>query len=225
MAGNTLKRNLRSVESAAIAGVLYSLMTIASLFLMRSFPLARGSTETITDWISDEQNRRNLIIGMNLAAVSSVAFLWFVAVIRRRIGDREDKFFSTVFLGAAILYIAIWLVAAAAVSSLAVAYDRFAGATVDSNSATFLVGFAEALILIVAPRLQGVFIMSTSTLILRTAVLPRWLAYLGYGIGATMVLLPMIYEPAGIVFPVWVLVVSVTILFSKAAHADATERS
>jgi hypothetical protein len=29
--------------------------------------------------------------------VSAVAFLWFVAVIRRRVGDREDRFFVTVF--------------------------------------------------------------------------------------------------------------------------------
>jgi len=222
MAGDQLKRNVRSVESAAIAGILYSLMTIASLFLLRSFPLAKGSSETLASWIDDEQNRRNLIIGMNLAAVSSVAFLWFVAVIRRRIGDREDKFFSTVFLGSAILYIAIWLVAAAAVASLAVAYDRFAGASVDSNSATFLVGFAEALVLIVGPRLQGVFVLSTSTLILRTEILPRWLAYLGYAIGAVMVLLPMVYEPTGLMFPIWVLIVSVTIFVSKATGADSS---
>jgi len=212
---NRLKRNLRSVESAAIAGVLYSLLTIASLALLQTFPLSSGDAATLAAWVNDAGNQQNLIIGMNLAAVSAVAFLWFVAVIRRRMGDREDKFFSTVFLGSAILYIAIWLVAAAAVASLGIAHNRFTSAAVDPGSATFLVGFAEALVLIVAPRLQGVFVMSTSTLIMHTAVLPRWLAYVGYVIGGVMLLFPMIYRPMGLVFPLWVLVVSVTMLVSR----------
>ena len=220
MARKQLMSNIRSAESAAIAGVLYSILTIAALLLLRTFPSDAGQLNILTAWFDDAENRRNLIIGMNLAAVSAVAFLWFVAVIRRRMGDREDKFFSTVFLGSAILYMASWLVAAASVSSIAVAYERFGDATIDSGTATFLVGFAEALILVVGTRLQGVFVLSTSTLILRTEMLPKWLAYLGYALGLGMVLFPVLYQPTGLIFPIWVLVVSVTILVSKATHTD-----
>jgi hypothetical protein len=38
--------------------------------------------------------------------------------------------------------------------------------------------------------------------------------------GLFMLLLPMVYRPTGIAFPVWVLIVSITLLVSKAAHAD-----
>jgi hypothetical protein len=206
------------VESAAIAGVVYSVLAIAALVLLRTFPESIGEVGALSTWFDDSANRWNLIIGMNLAAISSIAFLWFVAVIRRRMGEREDKFFSTVFLGSAILYVGIWLVGAAAVASFAFAFQRFGEAAIDPSSATYVVGFAEALILVVAPRLQGVFILSTSTLILHTEMLPKWLAYVGYLAGLAMLLIPMIYEPIGLGFPLWVLAVSVTIFISKSTH-------
>ena len=36
-------------------------------------------------------------------AVRGIAFLWFIGVIRDRVGDREDRFFATVFLGSGVL--------------------------------------------------------------------------------------------------------------------------
>jgi len=210
------------VESAAIAGVAYSILAVAALVLLQTFPNSFSDTEALESWFADAQNRWGLILGMNLAAISAIAFLWFVAVIRRRMGEREDRFIATVFLGSGILYIGIWLVAAASVASFAFAFERFGEASIDSGTATFLVGFAEGLILVVAPRLQGAFVLSTSTLILRTEMLPKWLGYLGYIVGFVMLIIPVVYEPTGLGFPIWVLIVSATLLISKSAqdHRD-----
>jgi hypothetical protein len=220
MTQSRLVKSFRSVKSAAIAGVIYSILAIAALVLLRDLPAAGESGTTPTAWIEDPVNQARLIVGLNLASISSVAFLWFVAVIRKRMGDREDKFFSTVFLGSALVYIGIWLVAAAAIASIAVAYQRFDDASLSTDSVTFLLGFAEALILVVGPRLQGVFVLSMSTLILRTEMLPSWLAYLGYAAGSIMVVVPMISQPVGLGFPLWVFVVSVTILIVRSKQND-----
>ena len=58
----------------------------------------------------------------------------------------------------------------------------------------------------------AVFVFSTSTVVLRSRVLPLWLAYLGYGIAVAMFVVPFIFEPMGVVFPCWVLLVSVVVL-------------
>lgn len=218
MTRDRARSKIRSVESAALAGIVYAILAIVALVLLRTFPDSFGDSGTLATWFDDSQNRLNLIIGMNLAAISSIAFLWFVAVIRRRMGDREDKFFATVFLGSALLYTATWLVAASTISAFAFAFQRSDNATIDSSSAAFIVGMAEALVLVVGPRLQGVFVISTSTLILHTKMLPRWLAYVGYITGLVMLLIPMIYEPIGLGFPLWVLAVSVSIFISKSTH-------
>ena len=41
-----------------------------------------------------------MAIALNLVPFAGIAFLWFTGVIRDRIGEREDRFFATVFLGA-----------------------------------------------------------------------------------------------------------------------------
>jgi hypothetical protein len=47
-------------------------------------------------------------------ALSGIAFLWFMAVVRDRLGEREDRFFATVFFGSGLLFIGMTFVAAQA---------------------------------------------------------------------------------------------------------------
>jgi len=209
---------LRSFESAAIAGVVYAVLTIAALFLLRLPADLSLSDEALGTWFEDAGNRTVLIVGLNLVSIATVAFLWFVAVIRRRIGDREDRFFSTVFLGSAVLYAATYITGTVALAAPALAYSVVNNPSVDEASATLAVGTATGLLLVIGTRMQAVFMFTTSTLILRAAVLPNWLAYLGYAGGALLFLFPLVYEPIGVGFPVWVLIASVTIGLTRPDH-------
>lgn len=219
------KQRVRSIESAAIAGVAYAVLAFTALTLLTRQPALTLTEAELTEWFAQTSNRTPLVLALNLAAISSVAFLWFVAVIRRRIGNREDRFFTTVFLGSGILYVAIWLVAAALLAAPAVAMELFSGG-VDSDPAshTLMAGTAGGLLLVAGPRVQAVFVLTTSTLVLRAKVLPNWLAYFGYAVGLILFVMPLIAMPVGIGFPGWVLVVSITILFSRgpAEMADET---
>ncbi len=217
MTEETIGKRARSIEAAAIAGIAYAVLAFMALTLLTRLPSLSQSSEGIAAWYGDAANRTPVVIGLNLAAISAVAFLWFIAVIRRRVGDREDRFFATVFLGSGILYIGMWLVAATLLAAAAVAPDLFAGAAVDKASHTLMAGTAGGLLLVAGPRVQAVFVLTTSTLILRTEVMPRWLAYFGYVMGLALFVTPLVIKPIGLGFPAWVLVVSVTILFSRKA--------
>ena len=48
-----------------------------------------------------------------LVPFTGIAFLWFMAVLRNRIGMLEDRFFATVFLGSGLLFISMLYAAAA----------------------------------------------------------------------------------------------------------------
>lgn len=213
--GERLASEVRSVESAAIAGVAYSVLTVLALVLLRRFPDLDLSNEELTAWFDKGSHQGELILGLNLAAVGSIAFLWFVAVIRRRLGDREDRFFATVFLGSAIVYVAVWLVGAALLAAPAVALSADETASVSAETASLSQGFAAALMLVIGPRIQAVFLFSTSTLIRRTSRLPNWLAYLGYAAGVILFTVPLVSDPVGIGLPLWVLIVSVTLLVER----------
>lgn len=213
-AGATPRRG-RSIEAAAIAGVVYAVLTLIALALFADAPRLALDDAQLTAWYDDAGNRSGLLLGLNLAAISSIAFLWFVAVIRRRIGDREDRFFSTVFFGSAIAYVAIWLLAASMAASPAVAVGLLDAATISPASATLASGQAAAVLLVVAPRLQAVFVFTTTTIILRTGVLPRWFGMIGYVVGLMLLVVPVVSRPIGVAFPIWVLATSIALLIAR----------
>jgi hypothetical protein len=63
-----------------------------------------------------------------------------------------------------------------------------------------------------AMKMAGVFMMSTCTLSLRTAIFPRWMAYVGFALALFLLLSLGIVYWAPLVFPLWVLRISVHIL-------------
>ena len=212
----------RSVEAAALAGIAYSILAVVALTRISSYPSLDLPESDLTAWFDDDANQALLVGSLGLASVSAIAFLWFVAVIRRRLGEREDRFFATVFFGSGIAYVVIWLVGAAVLAGPAIAMTVLDAAEVSPASASLAGGVGAALLLVVAPRIEAVFIFTTSTVILRGQVLPNWLALVGYGAGTVMFLAPIIYPPLAYVFPVWVFAVSVVLLFLRPRTLDPT---
>jgi hypothetical protein len=60
--------------------------------------------------------------------------------------------------------------------------------------------------------MAGVFIIATSTLALRTGFIARWIAFLGYAVAVLLLLSSRYIEGILMVFPLWVLLVSLHIL-------------
>jgi hypothetical protein len=207
---SAIVRRRTPVESAAAAGVVYSILSVAALTLVGRVPENPTAAEWSV-WIGDPTNRRLLFVGLALASVAAVAFLWFVAVVRRRIGDREDRFFATVFFGSAMVHIAIWLVAVATVAALAIGGASAAGAP-GPDIVNYARGISTALLFVAGPRIQAVFVASTSTMFLRTGAVPSWVAYFGYALAGLMFLVPIVATPLGLALPLFVFVSSVVIL-------------
>jgi hypothetical protein len=61
-------------------------------------------------------------------------------------------------------------------------------------------------------RMAAVFTISVSTLGIRTAGLPRWVSFLGYLVALTLLLAAGEHRWFQLLFPAWVLLVSIVIL-------------
>jgi hypothetical protein len=59
-----------------------------------------------------------VVVALNLTPFAGIAFLWFIGVIRTRLGLLEDKLFATVFLGSGLLFVAMLFAAAAVTGAL-----------------------------------------------------------------------------------------------------------
>ena len=201
-------RRLTTPRSAAIAGVLFALLFAGSLVLLRiAIPeeVARG-----TDWI--EQGTPALSGALALMPFAGISFLWFIGVVRDRIGDAEDKFFASVFFGSGLLFLAMVFVSMAVAGGILAA----AQAGPDPASTEEIVYFARAVMFqisnVYALRMAGVFMISLGTIWLRTGAMPKWLAVLTYVAAITLLLTVTLSLWVTLVFPAWVLLVSLHIL-------------
>jgi len=221
---SSTRKWLRSIEAAAVAGLVFAVASITSLILLNLPPDLSGPDSEVAAWYSDAANRSSLTTGLSLSIVSAVSFLWFVAVIRRRVGDREDRFFATVFLGSGILLTGVMLTGTAALASPAVTIDLADGRVPDASTLAAMSGFGTTLMLVVLLRIQAVFVVSTSTLALRSGAFSRSLSYLGYGIALLMFFIPILTDPVGLAFPIWVGILSVALLIRKSDIIPDRER-
>lgn len=143
---------------------------------------------------------------------AGIAFLWFIGVVRDLLGEYEDRFFSTVFFGSGILFLAMVFV------SCAVAGATLAAAKLSGNEKSLaeIVYFGRVVMLqvsnIYALRMAGVFMISLGTIWWRTGLMPRWLAILSYLVALTLLVVITLSLWLVLLFPAWVLVVSLYIL-------------
>ena len=138
-----------------------------------------------------------------------------IGVLRDRLGQREDRFFATVFFGSGLLFLAVLFTAAALTGGLLVAFAAEPKELI--GSATYYVARATIynLVNIYMTKMAGVFMISTSTVAINTGFAPRWLAIFGYAL-ALMILFGS-YQLAWsfVVFPVWVFIFSMFILLEN----------
>jgi hypothetical protein len=201
-------RRLRTPRAAAVAGVLFALLLGTSYILIRtSIPAdpADGGA-----WLEERGNA--VALALSLVPFAGLFFLWFIGVVRDRIGQLEDRFFSSVFFGSGLLYLAMIFVSAALAGGLLSAYAIIPAQLIDSGLYTFTRSVIWRVLNIYAIRMAGVFMISLGTIWVRTRTMPRWLAFLTYGM-ALVLLLSISYNLwVTLIFPVWVLIISVGIL-------------
>lgn len=214
MSTNTVHpaRTLSPPRAAAVAGVLFSVLMGVTLVIVRLAvpPYQRDSGA----WVDDPARHLAVRTAIQIVPFAGIAFLWFIGVLRNRIGRLEDQFFATVFLGSGLLFVGS-LFASAAFSGALV--EAVVNKRIDTrNSEVYFVTrqFIGAFLNVFAIKMAGVFIVSTSTIVLRTAILPRWIAFSGYACAVVLLLAITNWPWIALLFPLWMLLLSGRILMA-----------
>ncbi|MEZ4768261.1 MAG: hypothetical protein R2844_07535 [Caldilineales bacterium] len=205
------RSTLTTPRAAAVAGILFSLLLIAALVLVRL--AVPENPEAAADWLG--RSARQVRLALQLVPFAGIAFLWFIGVVRDRIGDQEDRFFATVFLGSGLLFLAMLFGSTAVASGIMVMYGDAPGTLIKNGIYTFGRVITYEIMNVYAMKMAGVFMISTSTLALRTRVLPRWMAILGFFLAAFLLFSLGFFSWSPLVFPLWVLLISVHILLAN----------
>ncbi len=155
-----------------------------------------------------------------LFAFAGIAFLWFIGVVRNRIGEREDQFFASVFLGSGLLFVATLFVASGVFAGI-LTYMASTRSIALTGALALNQGIAAVILHMYAMRMAAVFTISTATIGLRTGLLPRWLTFSGYAMSLILLLGIKVTLWIELLFPVWVLLLSLYILIETLSSKTA----
>ena len=210
---STLTRaNLKTPRAAAIAGIMFSVLLLGALLLLRNSvpndPREPGA------WLNSESN--TVALAINLVPFAGIAFLWFIGVLRDRLGASEDKFFATVFFGSGLLFLGMLFAAAAVAGALIISFETAPAQLIESATFHFARAAAYSMMNVYTVKMAGVFMVTTSTIAIYTGFAPRWIAILGYLLALLLIFGSYYLSWSFGVFPLWVLVMSIYIFFDNA---------
>lgn len=196
-------RRLSTPRAAALAGVLFAVLCGTALILIRT-ALPEGAQQG-SQWLVTGST--NLQVAAKLMPFAGISFLWFMGVMRDGLGRYEDKFFSTVFIGSGMLFLAMLFVAAGVGAGL-----EQSGAAQDPSVATFGQFVLLAISKTYALRMAAVFMISLATIWLKTGLMPHWLVVISYLLAVGLLVASDVSMWLTLAFPAWVLLVSLLVL-------------
>ena len=200
-------RPLRTPRAAAFAGIAYAVLQITSYVLMQTAIPAEGLSEEELF-----QFAKNLNLALGLMPFAGIAFLWFLGVLRDRLGHMEDQFFSTLFFGSGLMYLAMTFVSAAVSGGLVTVYLVDPSILFDGA----ILAFGRAIIYkfnsVYAIRMAGMFMIVLGTIWVRTGLMPRFFAIITYLTALSLIIGIVFWPWSTLFFPAWVFVISVYIL-------------
>ena len=161
-----------------------------------------------------QDQARRISLALQLLPFAGIAFLWFMGVVRDRFGRREDQFYTTVFLGSGLLYLAMTFIATALAGGLWSFFainQAIASETVYNASRTLVSQITN----VYGLRMASVFMLSSATMWMRTQVVPRWLAILTALLALVLLITIGLSPWLPLLFPAWILIVSILILISN----------
>lgn len=215
---STMRSRVASVEAAAIAGIVCAIGWSLSLRGLLSAPGIGASDAEIVAYYADSANGTAALVWLQVLVFSTIAFLWFVGVVRGRIGDREPKLFGTVFLGSSVLLAGLLFLGATMLAAPAI--QSVIGDTAPDPGAVSLLRAGAAIVLsVLLPRVATLVMFSTASLGRATGALPRWLVIVTYVVGLFELLNVTIATPTIFLVPAWIALVSVVLLVRHPAHA------
>jgi hypothetical protein len=195
-----------------VAGILFAVSFTTALALLQNQAMFTANDAELRRIFKTGADLPVVIGGLYLIPLSGIAFLWFIAVIRDQIGEREDHFFATVFFGSGLLFVALLFGSAAAVSAAVVGVRYLDEPPPSASTIALMRALGYTLTFAFSTRAAGVFLVATATIGLRSRVFPRWFALTSYLLGLVLLIVMSVSAIAILALPIWVVVASVFIL-------------
>jgi uncharacterized protein DUF4386 len=189
----------------ALACVVFTVTFVAGLLLVNN-PDTDSSARTFARYYSATGNRVHLIAAASLLCVAALTWIVVIAGLRDRVGDGAAARVATAGSSAAA---ALLGVCGTLLAAIPLAMSESGAPAPGADVARFVPLAAYIALAMFAMPAIGLTVAAICVAALRTATLPRWLAWLGIA-GSVLLLVSVFFFPM-VVFIVWMVSTAVVL--------------
>ena len=165
------------------------------------------------------------VLGLYIVPFAGIACLWHMIATRTLLQVRRPLSWTEVphwlHLAASVIFVCLLFAGTAAVGAVALLTEFTSGPLPGPDVARALSSLGYALVFVYGVRAAGLYMFTTTGLMRTTQLLPRPLVLLSY-LAAAFLLLSVTFHPAILlVFPGWVLMVSIVLLVHRPVPTGA----
>ncbi|GAA1329682.1 hypothetical protein GCM10009610_67290 [Pseudonocardia xinjiangensis] len=209
-------RGAGHARMAGVSGVVFALLFTAGLVLVHQVP---GLSAPDSDYVAFyTAGSRDVLVALGLYIVpfAGIAGLWHMIATRTLLQVLRPGSWSQIphwlQLASGVLFVGTLFTGAAAVGAVALLSQLSPAPLPPPDVARALSAVGYAMVFVYGVRAAGMYMITTTRLAWTAGLLPRWVAALSYVIAAFL-LVSVTYHPGILlVFPAWVLAVSILLL-------------
>jgi hypothetical protein len=200
---------------AAISGLVFACLFVAALVFVHRAPTLGDPDAVYAAFYAGGGDQLLVAVGLYLVPFAGIAFLWHITAMRTvldTLTPSPSAMAHGLNLLAGILFVTLMFAGTAAVGALAFGVYFGHAPVEDPATARALTAVGYGLVFVFAVRGAGMFALTTTTLLRTAGVLPRIPAVVAYLLAAFLLLAVTNNPVAVLVFPAWVLLISVFLL-------------
>jgi hypothetical protein len=188
-----------------LLGILAVALWVIAFAVSGSTPSTDDSNSEISSWFASNSHQRSQLVGFFVFLAGTLAFLGFLGALRSRLAVAEGAPgpLAALAYGAGVASMVLWVGALACFVAPAAVVNDTRASYLDPNSYR-LISNLGYLFWVGAVVAGAIVVWATSAVALRTAILPRWFAWLGVLVGV-LLLFAIFFIPAFIYWG-WIVV-------------------
>jgi hypothetical protein len=204
-----------AARTAAVSGLVFAVLFVAALVFVHRAPTLSDPDAAYAAFYADGGDQVFVAVGLYLVPFAGIAFLWHMTAMRNVL-DGLTPAPSTMAHGlnllAGVIFVTLLFAGTAAVGAVAFGVYFGHAPVEDPATARALAAVGYGLVFVFAVRGAGMFAITTTTLLRNAGVLPRVPAVAAYLLAAFLLLAVTNNPIAVLVFPAWVVLISVFLL-------------
>jgi hypothetical protein len=202
--------NALSARLAGFAAILFVIAMVAGVFVGFNSPDTNASDQEWLDYVRSGGDLWATIIGAYLLVIAGILFIVFVVAMYQRLrSDGADAGWSMVMLTTGLGWSFCMMIGVLISATVAGTIKFGDGPEPAAETVRWISQIGFGVMLVAGGLCAAASTAIMATLILKTKILPAWLAYFGY-LGALAMVVAAFFIPM-IIFALWMLAMGITL--------------